>query len=267
VLNRQQIELIHQEMDGVNAPAERAAFRSLIEKDSEARALEADLRNVTQLLDRVGSIDPPRHMTEAILNALPQQVRARSRWEALGAPLKAIVDGFQKRPRFALVSSLCVGLVAGFVAYAALAGTVLIDHPDTSGLRGTLFERRAADELETVHDVTIDVDRVSGRVGVQIAQNIVFVELELDVEHAMEVRLTFDEGAYGLLGFSQLRSEAGPYFTAEPGLIRVTTSGANTHTFVLNHEGPVSPLALSLFENGEEVFATTLSARGLDQGG
>jgi hypothetical protein len=267
VLNRNQIELIHQEMDGVNTPAERAAFRSLIEEDAEARALEADLRSVTLLLDRVESIDPPRHMTEAILNALPQQVRATSGWDALGGSLKSIVDGFQKRPRFALVSALCVGVVAGFGVYAALAGTVLIDHSDTSGLTGTFFERRAADELETVNEVTIDIDGGSGRVGVKTAQNIVFVELELDVEQAVEVRLTFDEGAYGLRGFLQLRSEAGPYFTAEPGLIRVTTSGANTHTFALNHEGPVSQLALSLFENGEEVFATTLVTRGLDQGG
>ena len=256
MLNRNQIELIHQEMDGVNTPAETAAYRSLIEKDPEARALETDLRSVTQLLDRAGSIDPPRHMTEAILRTIPQQVRARSGWEALGEPLKAILDGFQQRPRFAVVSSLCVGLLAGFGIYAALAGTVLIDRSDTRDLTGTLFERRTADELETVHEVSIDVEGGSGRVGVKTAQDIVFVELELAVEQALEVRLTFDEGAYGLRGFAQSRSEAEPYVTAEPGLIRVTTSGANTHTFVLNQKGPVSPLVLSLFGNGKEVFAT-----------
>ncbi len=267
MLNQEQIELIHQEMDGVNTPAERAAFRSLIEKEPEARALEADLRSVAQLLDRAGCIDPPRHMTETILRALPQQVRARSGWDVLEDTLKAIVDGFQKRPRFALVSSLCVGIVAGFGIYAALAGTVKIDRSDTSDLTGTLFERPAADELETVDEVTIEFAGGSGRVAVKAAQDIVFVELELDVEQALEVRLTFDEGAYGLRGFSQLRSEAEPYLTAEPGLFRVTTSGANTHTFALMQKGPVSPLVLSLFENGKEVFATTLYTRGLDHGG
>jgi hypothetical protein len=265
VLNRSQIELIQQELDGVNSPAERAAFRSLIEEDAEARALDADLRSVTQLLDRVEGVDPPPQMTEAILNALPQQVRARSGWDALGDSLKTIVDGFQKRPRFALVSSLCVGLVAGFGLYAALAGTVLMDHSDTSGLAGTLFERRATDRLETVHEVLIDVDETSGRVGVKTAQNIVFVELELEVEQMVAVQLSFDEGTYGLRGFSQLRSESGPHVTAEPGLIRVSTSGTNTHTFALNPKGPVSPLALSLFKDGKEIFATTLYTRGPDQ--
>ena len=267
MLNRQQIELIHQEMDGVNSPDERAAFRSLIERDTEARALEAELRNVTLLLDRVGSIDPPRHMTEAILNALPQQVPRISGWRALGESLKAISDGFQQRPKFALVTSLCVGLVAGFGVYAALAGTVSIDHSDTSDLAGTLFERRAADELKTVDEVTIDVDGASGRVGVKTAQNIVFVELELDVEQALEVQLAFDAGAYGIRGFSRQGSGAGPHLTAEPGLIRFTASGANTHTIALNHEGPVSPLVLCLSENGMEVFATTLDMRGPGRGG
>ena len=181
--------------------------------------------------------------------------------------MKTIVEGFQKRPRFALISSLCVGLVAGFGLYAALAGTVLMDRSDTNDLAGALFERRATDELETVHEVLIDVDEASGRVGVKTAQNIVFVELELDVEETVAVQLSFDEGTYGLRGFSQLRSEAGPYVTAEPGLIRVSTSGTNTHTFALNHEGPVSPLALSLFKDGKEIFATTLYTRGPDQGG
>jgi len=267
VLNREQIELIHQEMDGVNTPAESAAFRSLIEKNSEALALEAELRNITLLLDRVGSVDPPRHMTEAILNALPQPARARSGWEVFRGSLKTILDGFRQRPKFALVSALCVGLVVGFGAYAALDGNVSTDRSDTGDLVGTLFGRRAADELMIVEEITIDVDGASGRVGVKTAKNIVFVELDLNVERVLEVQLAFDEGAYGMVGFSRQGSGAGPHFTAEPGLIRVTTSGANRHTFALNHEGPVSPLVLSLYENGKEVFATTLDMRGPGQGG
>lgn len=267
MLNRDQIELIHREIDGANTPAESAAFRSLIEEDSEAKAFEADLRHVTLLLDRVEDSEPPRHLKRAILDALPQQVRATSGWEAFVNHSRTVLDGFRKRPRFALASSLCVGLVAGFAAYAAFEGTILTDHSDTVGLTGTFFEPRAADELGTTNEVTIDIDAGSGRVGVQTAQDVVFVELELDAEQALEIRLTFGEGTYGLRGYSRLRSEVGSYLTAEPGLVRITTSGANTHAFVLNQVGPVSSLSLSLFDDGEEVFATTLHTRGPDRGG
>jgi hypothetical protein len=265
VLNQDQIELIHREIDGANTPDESTACRRLIEHDSEARALEADLRHVTQLVDRVGTAEPPGHLRRAILDALPRRAPVTSRWGVLRDGMQSIVDGFQKRPRFALVSSLGVGLVAGFGLYAAVAGRVDIDRSNASGLTGTIAEPRPADGLETVTEVSIDVDGVSGRVSVKVGQTGVVVELESEVEQTLEVRLTFPEGAYALRGFSQLSSESGPSFTAKPGLIRVTTSGANTQTFVLNHEGPVSPLALSLFDSGAEVFATTLLARGSDQ--
>jgi anti-sigma factor RsiW len=267
MLNRDQIELIHREIDGENTPEESAAFRSLIADNAEARVLEADLRHVTQVFDRVGAAEPPGHLRRAILDALPRQVPVISGWGSLKSAVQSIVDGLQKRPRFALVSSVCVGLVAGFGLYAAVAGTVVIDRSHTGGLTGTIIEPRAADGLETVHAVPIDVDGVSGRVDVKAGQTAVVVELESEVARTLEVRLTFAEGAYGLRGFSQLKSEAVPSFTAGPGLIRVTTSGANTQTFVLNHQGPVSPLALSLFDNGEEVFAATILPRGPDQGG
>jgi hypothetical protein len=265
VLNRNQIELIHREIDGANTPDETAAFRSLIENNSEARALEAGLRQVTRLFDRMGSAEPPGHLSRAILEALPGKVPGESGWGVLRVAVRSLIDGFQKRPRFALVSSLCVGLVAGFGLYAAVAGAGGVVRSNTGALEGAIVERRAPSGLETVKEVPIAVAGVRGRVSVKAGETTVIIELESEVERTLEVRLTFPEGAYGLRGFSQLSSAPAPSFTARPGLLRVTTSGANTQTFVLNHQGPASALALSLFDSGKEVFATTLLARGSNQ--
>lgn len=265
VLNQDQIALVHREIDGANTPDESAACRSLIQRNSEARTLEAELRQLTQLFDRVGSAEPREDLRQAILDALPKQVAGTSGWGVLRAAVQSLVDGFRKRPRFALVSSLCVGIVAGFGLYAAVAGAGAVVGSNTSALEGTIVEPRAPDGLKTVREVPIAVDGVRGRVSVKAGQTTVVVEFESEVERTLEVRLTFPEGGYGLRGFSQQRSEAGRTFAAEPGLIRATTSGANTQTFVLNHEGPGSPLAVSLFHSGAEIFATTLLARGSDQ--
>jgi anti-sigma factor RsiW len=258
VLNPDQIELLHREIDGANSPEESAAVRSLIESDAEARALEADLRHVTEMFDQVGTTDPPPHLRQAILDGLPRQDRATSASEGLGDLVKAVLDGFRKRPRFALASSLCVGFVAGFAVYAALAGSAIMDRSNSSDLTGTLLDPRAADELETVKDVAIDVPAGSGRLSVRVGPNLVVVELASDMDEAVDVLLTFPEGAYGLRGFSQSSSEVGASFAGDPGVIHVTTSGSNTHTFFLNHEGPAPSLALSLVHNGKEVFTTTL---------
>jgi hypothetical protein len=265
VLNRDQIELIHREIDGANTPEESAAFRSLIETQTEARALEVDLRNAIRLIDRVGTAEPPEHLRRAILEALPGRVPGKSGWEVLRDAMQSLVDGFQKRPRFALVSSLCVGLVAGFGLYAAVAGAGGVVRSNPGALEGAIVEPRARSGLETVQDVPIAGAGVRGRVSVKAGQTTVVVEIESEVERTLEVRLAFPEGAYGLRGFSQLRSAPAPSFTARPGLLRVTTSGANTQTFVLHHQGPASALALSLFDSGREIFATPLLARGSNQ--
>src|SRR6266511_3898713 len=76
MLHRDQIELIHREIDGVNTPDESAAFRSLIQENPEARALEAELRQVTAHFERWEEREPPPHLKQAILDALPPPARA-----------------------------------------------------------------------------------------------------------------------------------------------------------------------------------------------
>ena len=101
MLNRDQIELIHQEIDGANTPEESAAFRSLMEADAEAKALEAELRHVVRLFDRVGEREPPPRLKRAILDALPPQARAASRTESGWMTPGAIVRWFVFQLRLA----------------------------------------------------------------------------------------------------------------------------------------------------------------------
>jgi len=79
MLSQNQVELIHQEIDGANTPEGSAAFRSLVERDPEARALAAELRRVAELFGQVGEREAPPHLKRTILDALPQPVRASPR--------------------------------------------------------------------------------------------------------------------------------------------------------------------------------------------
>ena len=91
MVNRNQIELIHQEIDGANTPEGSAAFRSLMETDPEARALAAELRQVAGLLGHVGSREPPPQLKRAILDALPQPARASPETETAWMTLRMIM--------------------------------------------------------------------------------------------------------------------------------------------------------------------------------
>src|SRR6266540_2839071 len=83
MLHRDQIELIHREIDGANTPDESAAFRSLIQENPEARALEAELRQMTAHFARWQEREPPPHLKRTILDALPPPARTShpiARW-------------------------------------------------------------------------------------------------------------------------------------------------------------------------------------------
>ena len=91
MVNRKQIELIHQEIDGANTPEASAAFRSLMEKDPEARALAAELRQGAGLFDEVGAREPPPQLRRAILDALPQPAGAAPGTATAWMTLRAIM--------------------------------------------------------------------------------------------------------------------------------------------------------------------------------
>jgi len=99
MLNRDQIELIHREIDGTNTPEGHAAFRSLMVADPEARALEADLREVTRLFHQAGEREPPPHLKQAILDALPVPARAAPRTETGWLTPPAMVRWFVSQLR------------------------------------------------------------------------------------------------------------------------------------------------------------------------
>src|SRR5262245_34349289 len=81
MLNADQIELIHREIDGANTPEQSVAFGALLQAQPEARALAAELRQLTQLLDGVAEREPSPRLKRAILAGLPRPGISRSiRW-------------------------------------------------------------------------------------------------------------------------------------------------------------------------------------------
>ena len=131
MLNRDQIELIHREIDGANTPQESAAVRSLLEQDTEARALEADLRHVARLFHQVGEREPPPHLKQAILAALPRQAPKTSVWNGLGEFVKFTLGGGVMNKKALIYGSAVAAIaiviaarVTGFPPMGGGAGTI-----------------------------------------------------------------------------------------------------------------------------------------------
>ena len=135
MLNQEQIELIHRELDGANTPADRAAFRSLLEQNPEARAFAADLRRVTQLFDQVEAREPPPHLKQAILDALPQPARA-SRTIESGWMTRLRL--FTERTEVAIMSRKAMLISGTVAAIVIVVAARMVGFPPTGGEAGTI---------------------------------------------------------------------------------------------------------------------------------
>jgi hypothetical protein len=162
MLNRDQIELIHREIDGANTPEERAAFRSLMEEHPEARVLAAELRQVTRLLNGVGEREPPPHLRRAILAALPAPARASpeslvrravSRLRLITAHMEEAIMTRKTMIYGAAALAIVIAvasLVTGFPPLGGTAGTIGGDIP------GVQQAARYRGRAMTQADVTLD---------------------------------------------------------------------------------------------------------------
>jgi len=143
VLNRDQIELIHREIDDANTPEESVACGSLMEENAEARELAAELRRVARLFDRVGEREPPSHLKRAILDSLPLPAMSRTesglmtpravlRWSVQQLTLGAerLEEAIMTKKTMLIggtavaIVIVIAGLVAGFPPRGGEAGTI-----------------------------------------------------------------------------------------------------------------------------------------------
>src|SRR5687767_6180889 len=145
MLRPEDIELIHREIDGENTPESSAAFRSLVDRDSEARALAADLREIAALFGKVEERPSPPHLRHAIVAALQQPVRASPESPSMWMSVQAFV----RRTRFQLRSATIrveeamnvkKSLILGSAAVAAVAiiGLAVLGYPPTGRESGTI---------------------------------------------------------------------------------------------------------------------------------
>jgi hypothetical protein len=237
------LELIHQEIDGVNSDAESARLREHFKKEPEAEQLHADLSQLNDVLARVEDVAPP----EGLRRELLESVTARRR------------DGvatFRQPPhRGSLVLRygyfLAAGLLLGVGIHAWWVGRDVA--PRLPGVSGTM-----APPATLVEEVRIGADAVQGFIRVLPWESGYQVELQLDATRPVEVALGYEPGSLGLAGFTRAGGEFLP-LAANEGRVEWTHDGANGYTLQLlakNTEG--SSLTVEFSEAGQRIAGEVL---------
>jgi hypothetical protein len=256
------MELVHGQIDGANTSDESAELEALLDGDREAQVLFDDLTTVAGMLNGIEAREPPARLRQAILEALPKGRPADPPRGERFDPLKALFGAMRARPGFAFAYTFSFGLVVGLVGFSIFANTSQPLPADPSALQGALVAQNVTPDLPVVDEASVDVAGVAGTVRVREGQDLVVVELALDASGTVEARLTFDREGFSLRAYSRTSDGPGPRLATEAGSLRLTTSGGNTHIFVLNDHASATSLELVLLADDEVLFQRTLETRG-----
>lgn len=173
-------ELVQREIDGVLAAGDAARLREIEASSPELASRAASLRRAAQALDGAERLDPPPFFADDVMRAVLTRGREpRPGWrEALRALLAPV-------PLAACAATLVLGVVLGGLLpdESALTGV------DRSAFGGTALPREKVASPATLDRGVIDRDGVQGEAVVRAEKGLVVVDVDLDAERAVDVRL------------------------------------------------------------------------------
>jgi hypothetical protein len=144
MLTPELIELIHREIDGESTPESSAAFRLLVDRDPEARALAAELREIAALLGKVEQRAPSPQLRNAIVAVLPPTRASPETTRVWMSPYSLLRwSSFQLRTAKLLMEDLMTtkrALLIGSTAVAVVAiiAVAVTGYPPTGRESGTI---------------------------------------------------------------------------------------------------------------------------------
>jgi hypothetical protein len=208
-LTPDELELLHDEIDGMNSPERSALASALLERSGEARRQHAQLEMINAAIARIERATPPDTLRPAILRVVaPRSTAAR--------PRRRVAPGWP----------VTLGYAASFVLGIAAVWPVstvrdVSDPASTAQMVGTLA--RSAPDV-TVDSWSIASAGVAGRFEMVRRQGRPVVELNLDSSAPVRVTLDCGSGCRDMQGFVR-RSGAESELHSDEGRLTIVTSG------------------------------------------
>jgi hypothetical protein len=241
MLEKKILDLLNQELDGVNSDKDRAAIQKVLRKKPEARKYLEDLQEMSLMFRRTNDIPAPAHLKSRILDALPfPKPTAPVRPSSARSFLQELRSGLNYR----YVYSFAGGALAGILLF------VLFTYPpaDSTNMAGTIASGQPTAFTEAKADVNLN--EITGTVIARRFPTRIVADLDLKAPQEVDVVLNFDQQQIQFDSFRPVADAHGTLVVLE-GQLRLTVSGERKYeiTFAGNTESR-SPIAVRLFARG-----------------
>lgn len=241
MLEKKVLDLLNQELDGVNSDKEHETVQKILQKKPEARKYLEDLQEMSLMFRRTKDVPVPPYLKGRILKALrfPKQAVA-----VRMPPARSFLQELRTNLRYRYVYVFAGGAVAGILLFAMFSG----QPADSTNLTGTMAAGQPATLAEAKADIKLN--EITGTIDARRFTSTVVTDLDLQVPQEVDVILNFDPHRLQFDSFRSIADAQGTLVVLE-GQLRLTVSGQHKYqiTFTGNPEFR-APLAVRLFARG-----------------
>ncbi len=261
MIEEKYIELINQEIDGVNSPRETAKLKDYLAASAEARQLYDELVTAANMLRQVKPREPSVNLKRRVLGSIHQQRYAVKKQRVAWSNFREFIRSTFVAPSYQLkyAYAFAVGLMAGLFIYALLSGSqsTTIDNAD---LYGTMIRRAPAGSFTMADSMVVNLGVGHASMLVKSSPSTVIAELSLSTSQEVKIQLEFDENTLAFSAISQVNSQAGNAISVNEHLITLNNRGENEFSIIFANKSFVaSTLHLKLFHAETLLYETTLT--------
>lgn len=266
MIQQKHIDLMNQELDGINTPRQSAELEDILKEHDEARTYYRELTLALDVFEKVPLLTPPPELAPDILARLEQrpdesvQNGGRDTGQDLWAACRETLHrGWRYRPRPAFAFTFVAGLVFGLVLYAGSMHLASDRNFDPNGQLSATANHRGWGP-QAVTDNQLSVPGLEGRVRTQRAGQDIRLHLELQAD--LPAMIQISHGPHTDLKQYQTTNPDPAGLSVSSAGMEISHQGRGSYDLVFFQDtADMTPILMSIFSEGRLVHRETLAGQ------
>lgn len=250
------IELMNNEIDGLNTPSQSERVKKQMAADPESQAQFESLRSLSHILNQVEEVEPPESLKYTIMNSIPRYKYSAPQNSSSGFEFLRSLSKSIFTPRYAF--SFAAGTAAGLLFFALYSGNFGVDEIDPATVLGAIGGQNQEVAIVIADHAEFAFETISGSVTTSTSGSSIWTTISLVGKGEISVALFFRAEDLRL-------SEV--YLVADSSLIMksnlenilLVLSGPGEHTVSFDRlSANMSPIKVRI-DSKEELFEQVMS--------
>jgi len=185
MIDKDYIELIHKDIDGIIRPDEQEMLKAYLNENPEAQTLYRELQETVQMLNQVEEIKPPANLKKRIMKSIDANKRKARRRKLASV---SVLSRLFAKPAYAFAW----GMVAGLLFYGVVVENIIQKYsPDTNGLHGSIGINEIVSGKK-VQTEPVSLPEIKGTLSLWQAENVICLETRLSTTYECDIILEYD---------------------------------------------------------------------------